>query len=206
MADPSETKDNGISQSGKVCRELADGRKGATFVSMMPKVIATGLCTLVGWPALAEGVVVSIRDLSPYDIITLQNTGCALTGAVINIDLQSSAGQIVIDTEYGGIGSQNPKPVEVQRGDISVSDIQDGAQAVEITINHLGKDESAIVTFDMDDSVQPLNAGRVTASSAELAGTTIRIMRGAAMAEATLDYNATATIPFEEACQPLSMS
>ena len=68
--------------------------------------------TLISATPAASFVEVQFADGVPWDVFTITGTGCPISDAMMLINLRTSAAGVLIDTTYGGPGSQDPLPVE----------------------------------------------------------------------------------------------
>lgn len=75
------------------------------------------VCMVWGAPVKSDDTILSLQisteDGNPWDKITIQNTGCTPLSGVMVFDFTHSAGGIILDTERGGPGTQDPMPVQV---------------------------------------------------------------------------------------------
>ena len=121
-------------------------------------------------PAAAELFVV-VADGDEADQIYVLNRGpCALVTGRLTIDFAKADYDIVIDTEYGGRGVQDPLPVLVAFGPLKVAPVADGDTSMVIDIGGLPPGQPAAVYFDMDEERSWFFEDRVWVSEAELEG------------------------------------
>lgn len=175
----------------------------------MPAIIAkallySALCGL-GFAAWADtpklGIV--IADGDPHDRIHLLNqSDCNIVSGTITIDFTASDGKIIIDTQYGGIGTKDPMPVEIEKGMIAVEPVSDGARAITIHAIGLPPNDSAIVTLDVDNNQSGWFSRRVSILAQDLNGTVARYSRTRFETETKFNKTGTATLDLPaEACQ-----
>ncbi len=131
----------------------------------MFRTLAT-LCVLAH-PAAAQDLIMQFQDGAPKDSITLANTGCPLTDAVVTLDLSETDAGLIFDVTSDGVGVEVFQPVEVTQGNVTVSDVTDGSQLLTLSIPELPEFAEVRLTADLDDTM----AGRQTVVvGSELAG------------------------------------
>lgn len=125
--------------------------------------------------AMAGGLEVSLTDGDPYDRIYISNTGaCDIVAGALTLDFAGSDGKIVIDTAYGGVGTKDPMPVEVETGNIAVAPVADGDTEISVLIHSLGPGGTAIVTLDFDNNASFWFMRRVAILADDVVGTVAR--------------------------------
>jgi len=133
------------------------------------------LLALIGGPCAAGGLQISMADGDPHDRIWLKNVGkCEIVAGALTLDFRASAGDIVIDTAYGGIGTKDPMPVEVERGNITVQPVADGDPEIVILIGGIAPDGTAVVTLDFDNNLSGWFSRRVSILGDDVVGTLAR--------------------------------
>jgi hypothetical protein len=163
--------------------------------------VPTALALALGTPAAAGETVleVLIHDASAFDWIAIRHDGgCdALTGR-LHVDFGPSAGQVVIDTEYGGGGTLHPRPVQVVEGPGEVVPVEDGARGLGVELFGLAPGGQVVVTLDMDSGVdldRPGAARSIVARGVDIAGSLARFTApGAQTAEAEFDERGAAVL------------
>ena len=143
-------------------------------------------CWVAATPAAAD-ITLGIFDGNPHDRIVLTNTGCGVLAGTLVIDLTTSAAGLLIDTEYGGAGTKDPMPVEVERGALRLDPVRDGDRSLTIHVDALHPSETASVTLDLDDERGWWPGPRVEVWGEEIAGTIARFDQGGAQAGAVFD-------------------
>ncbi len=152
-------------------------------------------------PAAADETVleVIVQDASAFDWIAIRHDGgCdALTGR-LEVDFAPSAGQVVIDTEYGGGGTLHPRPLQVVEGPGEVLGVEDGARALDIELFGLAPGGQVVVTLDMDSGVdlnRPGAARSIVARGVDIVGSVARFTApGQEPAEAVFDTSGRAVL------------
>ena len=130
---------------------------------------------LVAGTAEAGGLSVSMADGDPHDRIRLRNTGdCAVVAGALQLDFRGSKGAIVLDTAYGGIGTKDPMPVDVEVGNITVPPVADGDREMTILIGSIAPGAKAVVTLDFDNDASGWFARRVSILGNDVVGTVAR--------------------------------
>lgn len=145
------------------------------------------LVAKAGW---AEGLDIRFQDGDPLDRIWLVNFGCPVSQAVLTIDMTGSASEVVIDTAYGGAGTQDPSDITVARGDARLKPVTDGAQSLTLLIDNLPTGGEVEITFDADDEQSDLHGDRIFVDATEFAGTIAHITVGDDASQSTFDDQA----------------
>ncbi|MCU4653906.1 hypothetical protein N8I71_13760 [Roseibacterium sp. SDUM158016] len=154
---------------------------------------------------------IMVHDTDSIDWIALRLVGeCGPVTGVLAIDFGPSAGGVVIDTEYGGRGSQDPMSVGVLFGPIALGQVPDGATALEIAVAGLEGGDQAVVTLDLDTEQGATAADRIVARPWDIAGSrAIFAPQNAGdglPATATFDANGYARLPLPVPCIPPALS
>jgi len=156
---------------------------------MLPAVVAAGGAELS----------ISIRDGDPHDRIFVSNTGaCTLARGVLGIDFTMSSGGVLIDTQYGGAGTKDPMPVEVEYGPLHVHAVADGDRQIVIEVDVLLPGQSGTVTLDVDNEASPWFAQRVSILADHLEGSTARFAAAGHDATAVFDASGSVVVPLPD--------
>jgi hypothetical protein len=116
-------------------------------------------------------LAVFVQEAEPLDFVLIRNVeGCGPVTGEIVIDFRGSVGQVVIDTGFGGLGTQQFAPVETMIGPVRPLPVPDGAQQMAILIAGLEPGDQALVTMDLDSEGEAERLGRIEATAAEMAG------------------------------------
>jgi hypothetical protein len=166
------------------------------------------------WPAAlpAETALleVIVEDAAMLDVVVFRNVeACGPISGMLRVDFGPSAGQVVIDTEYGGGGTQDPWTPVVRSGPARLMPVADGARALDILVAGLEPGAEVIVTLDMDSEAEPTRAGRIVATGAEIAGSLAAFTPDAAPGEvltAAFDATGLAVLSGPVPCAPLDLS
>jgi len=121
-----------------------------------------------------------------------------ITAAELVIDLRSSFAGVVIDTAYGGAGSQAPLPAELAAGKAILSPVSDGDQQLIVAIGRLDVDTPIRLQMDVDDTAAFSQNSRIAVASGELAGATVTLRHDGAETHGTFDRNGFAFLPAPE--------
>lgn len=127
-------------------------------------------------PVLADAprLRVSMADGDPLDRIYILNLGsCGAPAGLMTLDMSNSAGGLVIDTQYGGLGSRDPSPITVEMGPIALEPVADGDTGLAIRMGGLGPGELAVISFDGDTRRSFWEERRVVFEASDLVGTRI---------------------------------
>ncbi|SEV98829.1 hypothetical protein SAMN04488515_0534 [Cognatiyoonia koreensis] len=129
-------------------------------------------------PCAADGLLVQFQDGNPLDRFIAYNRGCPLSDVTLTLDFNTSEGGVVIDTEYGGIGTRDPAPVTLTEGAGVLRDVQDGDRRLIVDVARLPTLAAITVTLDVDDTSDAFEDARVFADGRDVAGTTVTIQSG----------------------------
>lgn len=145
---------------------------------------------------------VFLFDGNPYDRIFIRNIGdCDTITGTLTLDFTTSAGQVVIDTQYGGVGTQDPMPVEVENGPLSIAPVSDGDRVLQIGIDGLLAGQSGTITLDFDNEAAGWRAARVSIIGDHVAGAAARFDIAGTSARAVFDRTGAARIDLpDDAC------
>lgn len=142
---------------------------------MQNTLIAAALLALSATAALAEcprALSVTFVESAPKDRFEIVNTatGVVLTG--VRIDLTTSAGGLIFDTEDGGAGVQVFQPFQSDSG-LSATAVSDGAEVLDLGMQGLAAGDRAGFTIDVDDRLVESNLGQIRVTGGELQGATV---------------------------------
>jgi hypothetical protein len=136
----------------------------------------TLLALSIAWLACPAGAEtaeldVFVQEAEPLDWLLIRNVeGCGAVSGELVVDFGGSVGQVVIDTAFGGLGTQQFAPVSVMIGPVRPMPVADGAQQVAILIAGLMPGDQALVTMDLDSEAEAERIGRIEATAAEMEG------------------------------------
>lgn len=112
-----------------------------------------------------------VQEADPLDFVLIRNAeGCGPVSGELVVDFRGSVGQVVIDTAFGGLGTQQYAAVEVLVGPVRPRPVSDGAQTLSILIAGLEPGDQALVTMDLDTEGEIDRLGRIQATPQEMAG------------------------------------
>ena len=129
------------------------------------RMAAFAFCLLAA-PASAQELIVQFSDGAPKDSITLLNSGCDLSDAMVMIDLGGSRDGLKFDATSEG--SVNYQPVEITSGYGALSPVRNGDQRIQILVRSL----TAGDTFGLSAT---LGDGGSTVTGSGLAGASVRL-------------------------------
>lgn len=150
----------------------------------------------------AEGLDIKFRDGAPGDMFHVINMGCPVIQSALTFDLTTSAGGVVIDTAYGGIGTQDPRNVEIIAGSAALVPVNDGDQTLTLLLDLLPTGAGVVVSFDVDDTISDNRGNRVSVAGSEIAGATVTLAAPEASATATFDANGNTLLTPPQALAP----
>ena len=160
--------------------------------------LLTATSLLASGPLLA-GVEVRFIEGAPKDRFIVKNVGaCDLEGAIVNIDLSPSAGQLVFDVAEAGVGVDVFQPLELVDGaDALVQPplVTDGQTFVTLEVATLASGSNISFTIDVDDTI---GQREITVSGSEIEGTTVSYVSGAQTSTAVFSTDALANLPIAD--------
>ncbi len=134
---------------------------------MLRPIAITTCLALSATAANANSFVATFTDGAPKDRFELINEGCALQDIAITIDLQETPAGLIFDVTGSGAGVEVYQPVEVTAGEMRVSAVTDGAQALELQVQDFPAGATYSLTADLDDTV---SGRQITVSGSEMLG------------------------------------
>lgn len=157
-----------------------------------------GLLALLATSAQAD-IVLRMEDGNPHDRLWIRNTDqCGAITGVLQIDFEPSAGRVLLDTEYGGLGTKDPMPVEVELGNIRLAPVTDGDRHLTVFLEGLGAGDTAVVTMDFDNEASFWSSPRVEVFGGHIEGTIARFTDTDVTPQAIFDNRAIARISLAE--------
>lgn len=147
---------------------------------------------LLAAPATAQDFIVQFADGAPKDSITLQNSGCDLSNAMVMIDLDGSQGGLIFDVEPGGSGVDVYQPVEITSGYGALSPVRDGDKRLQILVHSLTAGETFGLSADLDDTLG--GTREITVNGSEMAGASVRLALRDRVLSGVFDSDGTAKI------------
>lgn len=128
------------------------------------------LCPLAA-PAQTARLEVHVEDAAMLDLIVMRNVeACGPVSGLLRVDFGPSDGRVVIDTEYGGGGTQDPWTPAVRAGPARLMPVADGARALDLLVAGLEPGAQVVVTLDIDSERGATRAARIVATGADIAG------------------------------------
>ncbi len=133
-----------------------------------PFLLLTGLSA----HSASADITVTFGDGNPWDSFTITTDTCAISGATMTIDLTTSVAGVLIDTEYGGRGTQDPMPAELHEGLATLLPVTDGDQQLILLIATLDRDNPIVLKMDVDDTERGRFGPEIHVAQNEVAGAT----------------------------------
>lgn len=130
------------------------------------RMSALAFCLLAA-PASAQDFIVQFSDGAPKDSITLQNSGCDLSDAMVMIDLGGSRGGLRFDGTTAG--TANYQPVEITSGYGALSPVRNGDQRVQILVRTLAAGDTFGLSATLGDAGSPTTGSGLAGASVRLA-------------------------------------
>lgn len=152
--------------------------------------------------AASADLALHIWDGNPHDRIRVENTAaCGVVTGFLHIDFTPSKARLLIDTAYGGAGTRDPMPVEVEQGAVRIAPVSDGDRAITLRLEALAAGEQAVVTLDLDDEGSFFRAPRVSVTGRDIAGTRALFdLSGVGVAQAVFDDAGRARLALDVDC------
>lgn len=155
--------------------------------------IAVPLLCLLPLSAVAQ-IEARFIEGAPKDTFTFVNKGCALGAVELTLDMASSAGGLIFDTESGGAGVEVFQPFEAVSGAPAMVDVSDGATSLRLTLADWAEGGEVSFTIDVDDVLRHGDLGQTQVSGGEIAGATVRITATGRQAVASFDNTRRAVV------------
>jgi hypothetical protein len=179
----------------------------ATLTALM----ASCFCAAAAWADSGAAVLeVFVEDAAMLDVIVLRNVeACGPISGLFRVDFGPSEGQVVIDTEYGGAGTQDPWTPVIRSGPARLMPVEDGARVLDLMVAGLAPGEQVVVTLDIDNERGLSRAERIVATGADIAGGLSVFMPDGPGAEAVtgeLDATGRAVLAGPVPCRPAEVS
>lgn len=137
-----------------------------------------GALSAFALPASAD-LDVQFIEGAPKDRFVFHNTGqCPLPPSSVIVDLQSSMGGLVFDTEVDGPGANVWQPFELAEGAhaaIAATVVIDGARSLQVDLTGLAPGERFAFTIDVDDTLVAGPMGQTMVSGTEIQGAVVRV-------------------------------
>ncbi len=160
----------------------------------MKPIACASICLFMATQTEAM-IEVNFRDGNPWDVFTITNAGCAIIQADLTIDLSTSVAGVLIDTEYGGPGTQDPMPAELSEGHAVLAPVTDGDQRLVVTIGKLDTENLIQLRLDVDDTQGSRYAPKIEVYGDEITGATVTLRYAGDQTFGTFDAEGNARIP-----------
>ena len=131
--------------------------------------------------AVVENTTLQVNfiESAPKDRFVIENSGsCTLNEALVTIDLNDSAGQLIFDTTGEGAGVEVFQPFEIAEGQlelVSSSEVIDGDTALTVRIQSLQPGSQVGFTIDVDDTLTNSDLGMIRVTGSEISGGSVFI-------------------------------
>ena len=130
-------------------------------------------------PAIACEPVASVQfsEAAPKDIFIIKNQSNEWALTQLTLDLSTSRGKMLFDTEVGGSGENVAQPFERRAGSATLSaqpDIFDGDTTLDLRFNGFGPGGDFQFTIDVDDTLPAGAKGPTMIGANELEGAMVR--------------------------------
>ncbi len=140
---------------------------------MMPgKILCAGVIALLAGQAHADcmrALTVKFVEGAPRDRFEIIHTATGVFLTDIRIDLASSSGGLIFDTEPGGAGVEVFQPFTAGEG-IDAAEIADGADQINMRLDALSSGQRTGFTIDVDDRNAQSDLGQIRVTGSEIAG------------------------------------
>ena len=164
---------------------------------MKTAVLSSTVAICLASPSLAA-IEVRFSDGAPWDIFTITNPGCEIAEAELLIDLSTSVAGVLIDTEYGGAGTQDPLPAELSQGNALLAPVIDGDQHLSVTIGTLDKDGLIELRMDVDDTAGSARGPKIQVYADEITGATVTLNYAGAQTMGVFNSQGYARVPLAD--------
>ena len=127
------------------------------------------------------GFAISARfvESAPRDRFLIENTSTAAwTIRSLNVDLSTSAGNLIFDTTADGAGVEVFQPFRDDGGAAVLAQepvVSDGDQLISLAFTSFKPDENYEFSIDIDDQLANSDLGQIRVSSGEIAGTGLQL-------------------------------
>lgn len=161
-------------------------------------------------PALAAdcktGLSVNFIESAPRDRFEIENTSQTATSVVsVQINLATSNGKLIFDTEDGGTGVEVYQPYREDSRDASLERqpvVADGAERLELAFENFPAKSRYSFSIDVDDQLVQSRLGQIRVAGSEMAGAEVTVVFAAAdetevRSTATFDARSSANICFD---------
>ncbi len=132
---------------------------------------AAALC-LSGTVASADclrALSVQFTESAPRDRFDIVHTATGVVVTSVRIDLSTSAGGLIFDTEDGGAGVEVFQPFQGSDG-VRAGQVSDGADVLEMSVDGMTSGERAGFTIDVDDRLERSDLGQIRVTGGEMQG------------------------------------
>lgn len=171
----------------------------------MKKVSGVSLSLLlalasVAWSGATQaGLKVSFNESAPKDRFSLLNdSSCDFKNVSVEIDLSSSAANLIFDTTGAGAGVEVFQPFEKVKGQFELQGtVTDGEQRLTLIINEFPAGETVSFTIDVDDTLERSELGNIRVSSSEMQGSQVNIQLDGNVATGTFGRDNTSIVEIE---------
>ena len=145
-----------------------------TFSSIRASEQGTDDVSMCGFATSARFI-----ESAPRDRFVIQNTSTAAwTISSLNVDLSTSAGDLIFDTTADGAGVEVFQPFRGDGGAAVLAQepvVSDGDQSITLAFSSFKSDENYEFSIDIDDQLANSDLGQIRVSSGEIAGTGLQL-------------------------------
>ena len=168
----------------RICRrqgtELLVAAPVAALLAMSPAAMATQTASDAAEPLCPlhlEAWFVESAPRDRFEFINRSRNGWSV--ARVELDLANSAGQLVFDTEDGGVGVEVFQPYRAETSSARVADAtlpEDGGQRLSVVFERFGVDDTFAFTIDVDDRLTESDLGQIRVSGSEIQGARLSVV------------------------------
>ncbi|MFK7859103.1 MAG: hypothetical protein AB8B64_09790 [Granulosicoccus sp.] len=116
-------------------------------------------------------------ESAPRDRFTVQNTSSGNWSITrVNLDLSSSAGNLIFDVTADGAGVEVYQPYRSENGEAKLSQqpvVVDGDQIIELSFSRFSPGDKHQFSIDIDDQLSESELGQIRVSGGEITGAAI---------------------------------
>lgn len=143
--------------------------------------------------AFAE-ISLTFQEGAPKDRFVIENNLCSLSNVTLTIDLSTAPAGLIFDVTDQGAGVEVYQPVELERGTAAMTEVTDGSQKLQLTLEQFPLGDEITVSADLDDTLTNSTLGQIRVADSEIAGVTVSIETAGGLGTALIDASSRAKL------------
>jgi hypothetical protein len=164
----------------------------------MQRLFASVIFLGLGMGSAYADLNVRFNEGAPKDQFSFtNNSGCAIMGSQVILDLSTSKAGLIFDVTGSGAGVEVYQPLEIVSGGSALSSVpkvKDGDTMLRLDINQLATGETIAFTIDIDDAA----GGReITVSDDEITGANVSLVSNGNSQTAMFEQTSNLTLPIQ---------